>query len=99
MKILGWQAVTFDSVVTDFGRILLSNLPNVGRDKRSMLNFLHNMVAIYASNVEERSKPRMSLLTELLERLMYSFIDFYWTIENPLTLLEALDELGALDCI
>jgi len=96
MKILGWQAVTFDSVVTDFGRIVLSNLPNAA-DKRSLLNFLHEMIAIYASNMEERSERRILLLKELLERLMYSFIDFYWTIENPLILLEAFNELGALD--
>jgi len=96
MKILGWQTAKYGSVVTDLGRILLSNLPSE-KNLMVFVNFFRQMFSIYTEIVEQDSEQRGYLRNEIINRLMYSYIDFFWEQRDHLLLLETFEMLGALD--
>jgi len=96
MKIVGWQGATYGSVATDLGRILLSNLPS-RKNLSKFVNFFREMLSIYTEIVEEDAEQRSLLRKEIINRLMYSYIDFFWKQQDHLLLLEAFDILGALN--
>jgi len=96
VKIVGWHAVTFGSVATDFGRIVLSNLP-VHKDVTQLVGFFCKILMAYVESAQLHPEKRSSLRKEIINRLMYSYVDFFWTMENHIKLLEVFDQLGALN--
>jgi len=96
MKVLGWHAVTFGAVATDFSRILLSNLPDI-QNPISLIMFFDDILTAYTEQLEKDPVACRILRKEICQRFMYSYIDFYWTMKNHVTLLNVFNALGGLD--
>jgi len=96
VKIVGWHTVTYDSVAMDFCRIVLSNLPD-NTNVNQLVAFFCRILMAYLENAQIYSENRMRLQTEIISRLMYSYADFFWTLENHGKLIQMFHNLGALD--
>jgi len=96
MKILGWQTAKHGSIVTDLGRILLSNLPS-DKSLMTFVNFFRQMLSIYTEIIEEDAVQRANLREEIIDRLMYSYLDCIWEQQDHLLLLEVFEMMGALN--
>jgi hypothetical protein len=99
LKIVGWQAMTIGAPGIDFGRILLSNLPNE-TDTVKLEAYCRRMLRIYVNKLKKEYPKlhRSDFEKDVIYNLSYSFINHFMTIENYKTLLRVLNNLGCFEC-
>jgi thiamine kinase-like enzyme len=102
MKIIDWQGTKIGSPVFDFGRILLTNMPETNNLSK-LASFCQRMLSVYVNSLKEHQD---SFSTEFLmgytvKLLIFSYIDLYISHDqrarSPSKMLHVFDDIAVFE--
>jgi len=102
MKIIDWQGTKIGSPAVDFGRILLTNMPDTNNISK-LGSFCRRMLGVYVNCLKKHHEYLSTdfLMEYIAKRLIFSYIDLYashdQSARNPIKMLHIFDEIAIFD--